>query len=113
MASVEELVKESVVSVLPSLPSTTLESVVHSLLESGVEEQGDLQYVEEADLTAHLKPIQCRKLLVAWKPAGNNTKSKVCFPTMMTCKCSYSTLCNACMLLFEELKIEKYSTKKD
>ena len=59
----------SVMTVLPSLQSELAQSVVQTLLESGVESCADLHYVEEQDLNM-LKPIQRRKLLSAWKPKG-------------------------------------------
>lgn len=59
----------SVRAVLPTLSPELVDSVVQSLLDSGVETSRDLQYVEESEL-AMLKPIQCRKLLTAWKVSG-------------------------------------------
>lgn len=65
-----EYIKETIKDVLPSLADGIVTTIAQGLLDSGVEDRADLQYVEEADLRQFLKPIQCRKLLAAWKPKG-------------------------------------------
>ncbi|XP_077093821.1 uncharacterized protein LOC143745587 [Siphateles boraxobius] len=44
-----------------------LQKFIHGLSAIGLETKDDLQYVKEEDLMEFLRPIQCRKLLNAWK----------------------------------------------
>ena len=62
--------KEAVRQVLPSLSEELLDGVVKKMIEDGVDLVTDLQFVQEADLSGLLRPIQCRKLLQAWKAKG-------------------------------------------
>lgn len=57
----------SIKNILSSIPDETIIKVTEALLEIGVSEENDLEYVEERDLQAVLKPIPIRKLLHAWK----------------------------------------------
>ncbi|KAL7839776.1 hypothetical protein SRHO_G00264340 [Serrasalmus rhombeus] len=70
MANLEEL-KQVICSTLPGLSEETLKKLVDGLVAVGVETQADLQFVKEEDLLEHLKPIQCSKLLNAWKCEGD------------------------------------------
>ena len=72
MATPEEGIKEAVFAALPSLPEDKVESLLVKLASIGVECRADLCLVTEADLNAYgsLTPIQCRKLLNAWKMEG-------------------------------------------
>ena len=62
--------KQVVCSTLPGLSEETLKKLVDGLVAVGMETQADLQFVKEEDLLEHLKPIQCRRLLNAWKCEG-------------------------------------------
>ncbi len=66
MSSLEEI-KLAICSSLPGLSDETLQKLIHGL---GVETKADLNYVKEGDLMEYLRPIQCRKLLNAWKNEG-------------------------------------------
>lgn len=65
-----DFIKDEILSALPTLQEPVLMAVVEKLVEAGVEEEHDLQYVQESDLTVFLKPIQSRKLMSAWKAKG-------------------------------------------
>ncbi|KTF71661.1 hypothetical protein cypCar_00046218 [Cyprinus carpio] len=66
MSNLEEI-KLAISSSLPGLSDETLQKFIHGLSVIGVETKDDLQYVKEEDLMEFLRPIQCRKLLNAWK----------------------------------------------
>ena len=90
-------VKEAVKVVLPALCEDLLETVSRKLVESGVDTLEDLKFVEEEDLVDLLKPIQCRKILHAWKLRGkgpltqhvqyyyNSKKLTIGFGVIMEC----------------------------
>ncbi|XP_073688519.1 uncharacterized protein [Garra rufa] len=66
MSNLEEI-KLAICSSLPVLSDETLQKLMHGLTAVGVETKADLLYVKEEDLMEYLRPIQCRKLLDAWK----------------------------------------------
>ncbi|XP_067237385.1 sterile alpha motif domain-containing protein 3-like [Chanodichthys erythropterus] len=66
MSNLEEI-KLAISSSLPGLSDETLQKFIHGLSAIGVETKDDLRYVKEEDLMEFLRPIQCRKLLNAWK----------------------------------------------
>ncbi|XP_052424721.1 uncharacterized protein LOC127967977 isoform X2 [Carassius gibelio] len=63
-------IKDLVISILPSLSDETLAHLLEVLEELGVENKEDLVLVEEKDIEKYLRPIQCRKLLAAFKNEG-------------------------------------------
>ncbi|KAJ8351967.1 hypothetical protein SKAU_G00234430 [Synaphobranchus kaupii] len=67
MSSLEEQIRGDVLQALPSLPTETLTLLLEKLISCGVESKEDLQYVREEDISELLRPIQCRKILSAWK----------------------------------------------
>lgn len=69
MSSLDEI-KLAICSSLPGLSDETLQKLIHGLTAIGVETKADLNYVKEGDLMEYLRPIQCRKLLNAWKNEG-------------------------------------------
>lgn len=70
--SVHQEIQASIKGALPSLDNAIVERLATKLIEEdGMESLGDLEYIEEKDLIEILKPIQCRKLMKAWKPKGN------------------------------------------
>ncbi len=69
MSSLEEI-KVAICSSLPGLSDETLQKLIHGLTAIGVKIKADLIYVKEGDLMEYLRPIQCRKLLNAWKNEG-------------------------------------------
>ena len=72
MHSSVELVKESVLTILPALPPSEAIAVAKVLVSDvGVDSVADLQFVEATDLTT-LKPIQVRKLIQSWKCTGES-----------------------------------------
>ncbi|XP_036416694.1 uncharacterized protein LOC118800543 [Colossoma macropomum] len=77
MPNLEEL-KQVVCSTLPGLSEETLKKLVDGVVAVGVETQADLQFVKEEDLLEHLKPIQCRRLLNAWKCEEHASCSTPC-----------------------------------
>ena len=60
----------SILRVLPGLNDVTKTKIVECLHNCGVDEEGDLPFVEEKDLLPVLKSIQARKLVVSWKNEG-------------------------------------------
>lgn len=70
MSVLGEEIRESVLSVLPDLPEQTLSSLLNKLASVGVEGKPDLQFLKEEDLQDHIRPIQCQKLLNAWRVQG-------------------------------------------
>lgn len=71
MLEPSDLIREGILSILPSIPGESLGRMVEKLIEQGVETEEDLQYVREQDIKEFVKPIQCRKLLFAWKHKDN------------------------------------------
>lgn len=69
MSNLEEI-RLTISSSLPGISDETLQKCIHGLSAIGVETKDDLQYVKEEDLMEFLRPIQCRKLLNAWKNEG-------------------------------------------
>ena len=70
MAALGEDIRQAVWAVLPSLPEDKLQSILMKLESIGVETRSDLQFIKDEDLSANITPIQCRKLLNAWKNEG-------------------------------------------
>lgn len=61
---------------LPELDYVRLMDVVEHLASVvGVTKKEDLAYVEKDDLQHHLTPIQCCKLIQAFKPRGEKKKT--------------------------------------
>lgn len=71
MLEPSDLLREAILSTLPRIPEESLRHMVEKLIQQGVETEEDLQYVREEDIQEFMKPIQCRKLLDAWKYKGN------------------------------------------
>ncbi|KAG2456475.1 PAXB1 protein, partial [Polypterus senegalus] len=67
MSELQEEIKQTVLSVIPGLPEERLNQLVEKLIGLGVESFEDLVYVKEEDILEFIQPIQCRKLLNAWK----------------------------------------------
>ena len=66
MFSVSDMVRQTVVAVLPTLTSSDLDAITSKLVQNvGVTCAEDLCHVVEQDLVPLLKPIQCRKLLAS------------------------------------------------
>lgn len=70
MLEPSDLIRENILSALPSLPIESLGHIVEKLIQQGVETEEDLQFVREQDIEEFMKPIQCRKILDAWKGKG-------------------------------------------
>lgn len=70
MSGLREVLKDAVLSVLPILSPDVINQLVEKLVDQGVEGVDDLVYVKEDDILEFLRPIQCRKLLSAWKNQG-------------------------------------------
>lgn len=72
-----EEIKKRIKATLPKLTEETLTTVLTKLQdEVGVDEPDDLQYVTADDLQELLKPIEVRKLLVAWDPGKVTSSSQ-------------------------------------
>lgn len=71
MLEPSDLIREAILSTLPKIPVKSLSCMVEKLIQQGVETEDDLQYVTEDDIKEFMKPIQCRRLLDAWKCQGN------------------------------------------
>lgn len=67
-----ESIKQSVVNILQNLSADVVESVMVKLADCGCESINDCRYRTEQDLCPLLKPVQCRKLLNAWKTIGEH-----------------------------------------
>jgi hypothetical protein len=67
-----EAIRQSVVNVLQNLSADIIESVMVKLADCGCKSIDDCKYLTEQDLCTLLKPVQCRKLLNAWKTAGQH-----------------------------------------
>ncbi|XP_052002462.1 uncharacterized protein LOC127657637 [Xyrauchen texanus] len=80
MSGLKEILKDAVLSVLPSLSQDLTEQLVEKLMDQGVEGLDDLVYVKEDDIAAFIRPIQCRKLLGAWKVQENLNSTVVLHP---------------------------------
>lgn len=70
MLEPSDVIREGILSALPSITVESLGCMVEKLIQQGVETEEDLQYVREQDIEEFIKPIQCRKLLDAWKHKG-------------------------------------------
>ena len=70
MDNLMEEIERNIKAILPNLLQQTVDMVVKTMLDSGVESINDLQYIQENDLQHLLKPIQSRKLLSAWGRLG-------------------------------------------
>ncbi|KAJ8403938.1 hypothetical protein AAFF_G00342880 [Aldrovandia affinis] len=67
MSELAVVIREAILTVLPTVPEEPLDLIVGKLLSQGVETTEDLIHVREEDILEFLQPIQCRKLLTAWK----------------------------------------------
>lgn len=63
-------VRAAIIDLLPALPGETTEALILKLNILGAYEVGDLKYIREEDLADLATPIQCRKLVEAWKRNG-------------------------------------------
>ncbi len=70
MPGLKEVLKEAVLSVLPSLSPDVTKQLVEKLMDQGVEGLDDLVYAKDNDILEFLRPIQFRKRLSAWKKQG-------------------------------------------
>ena len=59
--------RTAITEVLPDLPEMMKDILEETLNSLGVETSDDFQFIQEADLLTALRPIQARKVLVAWK----------------------------------------------
>lgn len=69
----------SIMQHLPSLPLEMVDKVVEQLLAAGVESVCDLKLITDDDLSSVLKPIQRRKLLIAWANKAGKQKYNCTF----------------------------------
>jgi len=68
MSDSERMFLRSAISeVLPDLPEMTKDILEETLQSLGVETYEDFTFIKEADLLSALRPIQARKVIVAWK----------------------------------------------
>ncbi len=59
--------RTAITEVLPDLPEVTKGILEETLQSLGVEAYDDFRFIQESDLLSALRPIQARKVLVAWK----------------------------------------------
>ena len=64
---ITSLVRAKIKEILPNLQEQVLQKATQELLDAGVGEIADLEYVKEEYLAETLKPIQRRKLITAFK----------------------------------------------
>ncbi|KAL6486234.1 hypothetical protein MHYP_G00056260 [Metynnis hypsauchen] len=74
MSFTAEVIRQAILSVLPSLTEQTLSSLLEKLVSTGVECKSDLKLIKEEDLQELLRLIQCRKLLQAWSTEEEITR---------------------------------------
>ncbi|XP_032365428.1 uncharacterized protein LOC116680827 [Etheostoma spectabile] len=92
------LIRESILCTLPSIAPESLQNVIEKLMQQGVDSREDLQYVREQDMEEFIRPIQCRKLLEAWKPKEPENscdlrrQMSACSPLMETSSLSSSPM---------------------
>uniref|UniRef100_A0A8C4TBA5 Uncharacterized protein n=1 Tax=Erpetoichthys calabaricus TaxID=27687 RepID=A0A8C4TBA5_ERPCA len=79
MSDLQEEIKQTILSVISSLPEEPLNQLVEKLIGLGVESFEDLMYVKEEDILEFIQPIQCRKLLNAWKHHGKFANKLIMF----------------------------------
>ena len=65
-----EEIRKSVQAVFPDMDSDKLDKVVECLEDLGTSSLADLAFVEVEDMKGILKPIQCRRLVIAWSRKG-------------------------------------------
>lgn len=72
MADFKEIITSNITGVLKSASQELIQNIARILIEEiGIENIQDLQLIREEDLqTLGLKPMQKRKLLLAWQPKG-------------------------------------------
>ncbi len=63
----QTFLRSAITEVLPDLPEISKDILEEHLQSLGVETSDDFEFIEEADLLTVLRPIQARKVLVAWK----------------------------------------------
>ncbi|XP_016362301.1 uncharacterized protein LOC107703997, partial [Sinocyclocheilus anshuiensis] len=80
MSGLKEVLKDAVLSVLPSLSPDVTSQLVEKLMNQGVEGLDDLIHVKEDDILEFIRPIQCRKLLGAWQNQENQNQTVVLQP---------------------------------
>ncbi|KAI7809133.1 hypothetical protein IRJ41_000258 [Triplophysa rosa] len=80
MSGLKEVLKDAVLSVLPSLSSDVTSQLVEKLMNQGVEGLDDLIYVKKDDILEFIRPIQCRKLLSAWQNQEKQNQTLVLQP---------------------------------
>ncbi|KAJ8364568.1 hypothetical protein SKAU_G00133990 [Synaphobranchus kaupii] len=71
MLEPSDMIREVILSTLPSIPEESLGRMVAKLIHQGAETEEDLQYVREQVIEEFIRPIQCRKRLDAWKHKEN------------------------------------------
>ena len=59
---------DDLIKVVPSLQNRLEQKIlVGKLLEVGVEDQEDLKYVKEKDISPPLKPVKARRIIEVWQ----------------------------------------------
>ena len=64
---ITSLIRAKIKETLPNLQEQVLQKATQELIDAGVGEVEDLEYVKEEYLAETLKPIQTRKLITAFK----------------------------------------------
>lgn len=95
----DAVIKDAIVSVLPVISGETVSLIVEKLKSLGVEKKEDLKFVREEDIVELIRPIQCRKLLNAWKTEG---KKCLTFSFRQMCKYWDSEVINGILYLYPE-----------
>lgn len=74
-------VQQVIEKVLPSIDESVIRQLATHLIDvSGLTGVDELEMVEEEDLKQFLKPIQCRKLLRAFRPKGKVLQKSILKP---------------------------------
>ena len=60
----------SILRVIPGITEADKAKLIETLENTGVQEEGDLAFLEEKDLVPQIKIIMARRLVSAWKDDG-------------------------------------------
>ena len=96
---ITSLIRAKIKETLPNLQEQVLQKATQELIDAGVGEVEDLEYVQEEYLAETLKPIQRRKLITAF--TGEFMRLTNCLRAVLIIHCIFVEFCRTKLGAFQ------------